>query len=212
MLSITAAQGLYEDNDSAHGFDHVMRVYRLAERMARSEGADLEIVRAAALLHDVGRSEQARTGVCHAAWGAQRARDVLAMHPPDRVDAVARAIAEHRFRGDNPPTSLEACVLYDADKLDAMGAVGIARAYAVAGSRHQRLWAEVDAGYATRNPASGRDDLTSRVHTPVHEYLFKLSKLKDGMRTESGSRLAVERHEAMVAFFERLRREVEGSA
>lgn len=211
MITVEQAQRLYQDNDSAHGFDHVLRVRRLALRIAESEGADLEVVSAAALLHDAGRAEQDRTGACHAQLGAQIARQALAGQPTERVKAVSEAIAQHRFRTANAPTSLEARVLYDADKLDALGASGVARAYALAGARHQRLWAVVDPAYAERAPEAGHGDLVAEEHTPVHEYLFKLVKLQDRMTTETGRSMAEERHRFMAAFFARLEQEVGGA-
>jgi uncharacterized protein len=210
MITVEQALRLYQDNDAAHGFDHVLRVWRLAMRIAAAEGADLEIVGAAALLHDAGRAEQERTGECHAQLGAQIARQVLGGHPQERVEAVARAIEQHRFRAANPPTTLEARALYDADKLDAIGAIGVARAYAIAGARKQRLWAPVDLAYAKRTPQEGHGDLESDAHTPVHEYLYKLVKLKDGMLTDTGRDMAEERHRFMVSFFQRLEQEVAG--
>lgn len=212
MITIEAARDYYDENDAAHSFDHVLRVWRLAERIGRAEGADMEVLQAAALLHDVGRGEQSRSGRCHAEVGAELARSILAGLPVDRVEAVARAIAEHRFRGSAIPSTLEARVLYDADKLDAIGAIGVARAYAVAGERRQHLWAEVDPSYAQRAPSEGKDDLEDAGHTPVHEYLFKLSKLAARMCTVTGQRLARQRHVYMVGFFERLAREVAGEA
>jgi uncharacterized protein len=211
MITIEQARALYHDNDAAHGFDHVLRVWRLAMRIGAAEGADLEIVSAAALLHDAGRAEQERTGECHAMLGARIAREALLGQPQERVEAVAQAIEQHRFRAANPPSSVEACALYDADKLDAIGASGVARAYAIAGARRQHLWGEVDAAYAERAPEEGHGDLEADQHTPVHEYLFKLVKLKDRMLTETGRALAAERHRFMVAFFEQLEQEVRGA-
>ncbi len=211
MISVEQAERLYQGNDAAHGFDHVLRVWRLALHIAKAEGADGEIVSAAALLHDAGRAGQERTGVCHAKLGAQIAREVLAGQAPERIEAVARAIEQHRFRTTDPPTSIESRVLYDADKLDAIGAIGVARAYAVAGARQQRLWAAVEAAYGARAPEEGQGDLEAEEHTPVHEYVFKLAKLKDGMLTETGRALAEERHRFMAAFFARLAQEIEGA-
>lgn len=210
MIDIETARCHYQENDSAHGFEHVLRVWRLAERIGLLEGADMEILQAAVLLHDVGRSEEARTGRSHAEISAEWARHLLAGHPPEKVEAVARAILQHRFRGEAAPDTVEARVLHDADKLDAIGAIGIARAYAVAGEYRQRLWAKVRADYAERSPTEGQDDLASAEHTPVHEYLFKLRKLAGQMYTETGHRLAEERAAYMAAFFERLAREVAG--
>ena len=133
MIEVEEARQYYTDCDAAHDFDHVLRVLALAERIGQAEGAAMEIVRAAALLHDVARAEEERTGACHAKVGAEQARQILAGHPADKVEAVAQAIASHRFRSNEVvPQTLEAKVLYDADKLDAIGAIGIARAYALA--------------------------------------------------------------------------------
>jgi len=211
MITVEQARQLYTDDDPVHGFDHVLRVTELAVRLAIEEGADVEIVRAAALLHDVGRAEQERTGMSHSAIGARMARQVLMGHARERVEAVANAIEQHRFRELDAPSTLEARVLYDADKLDAIGAIGIARAYAFAGQRQLNLWAAVDPSYANAEPSQVQRALLEREHTPVHEFVFKLARLKDGMLTASGKRLARERHEFMVAFFERLEQEVHGT-
>lgn len=210
MIDVERAREYYTDGDSAHGFDHVLRVWRLALRIAEEEGANREVVSTAALLHDVGRPEELRTGGCHAEIGARMARVILRDEPPELVEAVAEVIGQHRFRGGKQPTSLEARVLYDADKLDALGAIGVARAYAVAGMLRQRLWAEVDRAYAERRPPEGAQDLEEGGHTPVHEFLFKLVKLKQQMTTKTGRRLAEDRHRFMVNFFERLGGEVAG--
>ncbi|MBC7236313.1 MAG: HD domain-containing protein [Chloroflexi bacterium] len=210
MIDPEVAHLYYQENEAAHGFDHVLRVWRLAERIGREEGADLEILKAAALLHDVGRAEELRTGADHAEIGARKAIEILRGHSREKVNAVAQAIREHRFRTAQSPTSLEAKVLFDADKLDSIGAIGIARAYAVAGARGQRLWAKVGEDYVRREPTEGQRDMQADEHTPVHEFSFKLSCLAERLYTPSGRRLAVERHEFMVQFFRRLEQEIEG--
>jgi len=210
LVSPERARTLYAENDSAHGFDHVMRVWRMALRIGEAERAQLEIVSAAALLHDLGRAAERETGECHAAIGARMAKDVLRDQQAGTVDAVARAIAQHRFRAESHPDTLEARVLYDADKLDAIGAIGIARAYAVAGAEKQRLWGKVEDGFADRRAKDGLDDLNSSQHTPVHEFRFKLAKLKDGMYTETGARIAIDRHQYMCDYFDRLEAEIAG--
>ena len=203
MITVEEARKYYAGADAAHDFDHVLRVLALAERIGRAEGADMEVLRAAVLLHDVARAEEERTGVCHAKAGAQRAREILAGHPPRKVEAVAEAIAAHRFRDEVTPRSLEAKVLYDADKLDSIGAIGVARAYALAGKHGQRLWAPVPPDY-------NGEDADPNEHTPVHEFVFKLSRLKDTLFTATAWRIAEGRHRYMVAFFQRLEREVRG--
>ncbi|MHB1295690.1 MAG: HD domain-containing protein [Anaerolineae bacterium] len=210
MIDVETARTYYAENDSAHGFDHVLRVWRLAERIGLEEGADMQVLQAAALLHDVGRPEELRTGACHARLSAEAARRILSGRPDAQVEAVALAIAEHRFRANRPPSTLEARVLFDADKLDAIGAIGVARAYAIAGARNQRLWAEVPAAYAERSRDDAQADLGNGEHTPIHEYLFKLVRLKDHLYTATAKRMAEERHAFMVAFFTRLEGEVRG--
>lgn len=203
MITIEEANRLYPENDTAHGFDHALRVLALAERIGQAEGADLEIVQAAALLHDVARAEEEGSGACHAQAGAQRAREILQGHPPEKVEAVAQAIATHRFREKSVPQTLEAQVLYDADKLDAIGAVGVARAYAISGQRGRRLWGPVPSDY--QGETQGTPE-----HTAAHEFVFKLSRLKETLFTSTAKAMAEERHRYMVEFFARLEREVKG--
>jgi uncharacterized protein len=223
MLTIEFAHTLYPiDADSAHDFDHILRVLHMAEKIAHAEGADIEVVRAAALLHDIGL-DQGRTG--HETSAANRAREILknlakasaAQDDPSSkpsqgysdqfIDAVAHAIEAHRFRSGPEPQTLEAKVLFDADKLDSIGAIGVARAFAFGGWRRQKLWADVPPDYT--EPA---DDLETNPHehTPVHEYVVKLSKIKDRMQTATGKRLANARHDFMVKFYAQLDQEMRG--
>ena len=205
MITIENARQYYAGADAIHDFDHVQRVLTTAERLAQEEGADWEIVRAATLLHDVARGHGDRLAEDHAHAGAEIARELLAGHPAERVEAVAHAIAAHRFRTGPAPQTIEAKVLHDADKLDAIGAIGVARAFAFGGFEGQRLWADVPPGYQESQD-------TRHEHTPVHEFQIKLSKIKDRLLTPSARKLAAERHNFMVAFYEQLDREVRGLA
>ncbi len=207
MITVAAARRYYESADAVHDFDHVLRVLALAERIGRAEGADLEIVRAAALLHDVEREQAEAAGLDHAAHAAGRAREILSEQPEEKVAAVAHAIAAHRFRAGPAPETLEAQTLFDADKLDAIGAVGVARAFAYGGAHNQRLWA-VRADVDTARWAREGDDPHN--HTPVHEFVVKLSRIRERMYTATGRAIADERHAYMVAFFAQLDSEVRG--
>jgi uncharacterized protein len=208
VITADAARPYYAaSRDPAHDFDHVLRVAAMAERIARAEGADVEIVRAAALLHDVGRED--RSVRDHAEAAAGRARAILEAHPQARVEAVAQAILQHRFRSGPPPDTLEARCLFDADKLDSIGAIGVARAFAYSGVIGQRLWGEVAPDYADR---FARGEAGAGEHTPHHEYVVKLSRLRDRMTTAAGRAIADERHAVLAAFFERLAREARGEA
>ena len=217
MITIAEAKRHYEGADAVHDFDHVLRVLALAERIGRAEGADLEIVRAAALLHDAGREKADANGLDHATFAADQARIILTQHRPGRTDAgllpakveaVAHAIAAHRFRTGPEPSTLEAQALFDADKLDAIGAVGVARAFAYGGAHRQRLWAPVETVDVAHWLEEGDHP---RDHTPVHEFVVKLSHLKERLFTPTGRSIAEERHAYMVAFFERFDAEVCGA-
>jgi len=150
MITIEKARTWYEDADPVHDFEHVYRVYRMAERLAQAEGADLEIVRAAALLHDSrgsapGGSGQARAE--HHIASADFAAEVLADEswPSERIQAVQHCIRSHRFRNNGEkPETLEAKVLFDADKLDVLGAIGAARTIAYAALDGQPAWSSPD--------------------------------------------------------------------
>jgi len=208
LLTIDEARHLYTDADSVHDFDHILRVLALAERIARVEGADLEVVHTAALLHDWGRAEADAGGQNHAAVAADRAQAYLSErgHAPAWVEAVVHAIAAHRFRVAPEPMTLEARVLFDADKLDAIGAIGIARAFAYGGAHQQRLWAPMAAVDLVHWEANGDD----AAHTPVHEFVVKLSRIQERLYTVEGRAIAQERHRYMEAFYRRLDAEVQG--
>ncbi|MFQ5611440.1 MAG: HD domain-containing protein [Anaerolineae bacterium] len=202
MLTIAEARRLYQeaggDLDTAHDFDHVLRVLANAERIGRAEGANMAVLRAATLLHDIGRAEQARRGLDHAVEGARRARQVLHDQPAEFVEAVCHAIAAHRFRNADGvrPQTLEAKILYDADKLDSIGAVGVARVFAYSGHVNRRLWVE--------------DDDVRPEHSALQEFRQKLVTLKDKLFTATARAIAAERHQFMVRFFEQMAAEVRG--
>jgi uncharacterized protein len=202
MISIDDARILYDGAEAAHAFDHVLRVLALAERIAQVEGADLQIVRTAALLHDMARHEPD-----HHLRGAERARALLNGWPPDQVDAICHAIEAHRFRTGPAPATLEAACLHDADKLDAIGAIGVARAVAFGASLGQRLWsqplAEID---PRQSPPAGID------YTATHEFVYKLAQLKDRLLTATARAIAHERHQVMATFFQQMDAEVLGMA
>jgi uncharacterized protein len=209
LISIEQARALYEGTDSAHDFEHVLRVLALAERIAQAEGADLRVVRTAALLHDLARVDdtdlalKAAPETDHARLAARQARRLLAGQPPDFVEAVAHAIEAHRFRNDVEPRTLEAKVLFDADKLDSIGAVGVARAFVHGAHNGQRMWGEVPPDY---RPCGHQE------HTAHHEFHIKLKHVRDRLYTETGRRLAEARHRFMVKFFEQMALEVRGEA
>jgi uncharacterized protein len=213
-ISMDAARQLYERSGSGHDFDHVLRVVALAQKIALAEGADSQVVHTAALLHDVGESEGRRD---HHLRGAAIAREILADQPPEFVDAVAHAIEAHRFRADPAPSTLEAQVVSDADKLDAIGAIGVARAFAHAGSRGTALWRaswrQITAASTNSQPldAGSGPRFLGADYTPVHEFVYKLNRIPERLYTATARVLAAERLEFMRAFFDRLDAEMQGT-
>jgi len=211
MITIEKARTWYKDADPVHDFEHVCRVYRMAERLAQAEGADLEIVRAAALLHDSRGSAPGGSGqerAEHHIASANFAAEVLAREgwPPERIQAVQHCIRAHRFRNNGKkPETLEAKVLFDADKLDVLGAIGAARTIAYAALDGQPAYAEPSESFIK----TGQKE-PGEAHSSYHEYLFKLCKIKDLMFTQSGKRVAEARHAYLVNFYEELQAEVRG--
>ena len=190
--------------DSAHDKEHVYRVLYNAMIIAKSEGgADHDVLIAACLLHDIGRKEQfADPACCHAEVGAQKAYRFLIDqgYPEAYAQQVSQCILTHRFRKNRPPESLEAKILFDADKLDVVGAMGIARTLLYNGTLSEPLYSLRPDG----SVSTGEGDTASSF---FQEYRFKLEKLYDHFYTESASKMAQDRRRIAADFYECLYRE-----
>lgn len=197
----------FRNSGPTHDFSHVERVYRLCMEIGKKENADLEVLRLAALLHDIGR---VRGDEDHEVHSVEMAGRILESHGVDREtrDRVIHCIRTHRYRDSAMPETLEAKILYDADKLDAIGAIGICRAYAFGGEHGQRLYRDEDFSNSHHHVTRRLNHTT---HTPVIEYRAKLSKIKNVMLTDEARRIAEERDRFMETFFHRLKREIEGT-
>jgi len=171
----------------AHGFDHTIRVVRLCEGLGAREGADMAVLIPAAVFHDIARPLEEETGVPHEEEGARMAAEYLESvhYPAERITGIVHAIRAHRYSSGIDPETLEARVLSDADNLDAMGAVGIARTFMQSGE-------------------TGREIADATGH--FHE---KLLNLKDRMHTESAREIAGKRHAFLVAFLAALEDETD---
>ncbi|NYT05642.1 MAG: HD domain-containing protein [Methanomicrobiales archaeon] len=174
----------------SHGYDHTLRVARLCEILGGREGADPAVLLPAALLHDIARPAEAATGIPHEIEGARIAGDFLRelSYDDGHITAIVHAVATHRYRSDAKPATLEAMILSDADKLDAMGATGIARTFMQAGE-------------------TGGDIRDARDHI-----LDKLLNLQDRMYTESARELAERRHQVLEWFVRALDEETAAGA
>ncbi len=175
--------------EGAHSYDHTRRVYRIAMKLARQCGANERVVGAAALLHDIGRAREQETGVSHAILSAEMGREVLrrAGYTEEEIQQVTDAIRTHRFSEGLVPDSLEGKILSDADKLDAIGAIGVFRAVAQAA-------------------LDGRGMKGFLKHAED-----KLLRLRDLMYLEESKRIAERRHSVLEAFVNELREELNNS-
>lgn len=202
MPTIEQARHWYKNTDPVHDFDHVLRVYRMAERLALAEGADLEIVRAAALLHDAEGAmpgAEARTNHHHAS--AEFAAEILRAEGwrEERIAAVQHCIRAHRYRGNEAPQTIEAKVLFDADKLDVLGAIGAARVIGYATLAGEPWYARPSEHFMQ----TGEEE-PGESHSAYHEHLFKLRKVRERMHTATARIIAEERLQYLEQYFQRL--------
>lgn len=196
----------FSNSRGSHDWEHTRRVYNLCMHIGQVEGADMEVLKIAAYLHDVGRSyqDESKGTVCHAEKGAEMASTLLDRDPitPEQKANILHCIRSHRFRGNCRPETLEAKILFDADKLDSIGAIGIARAFQFAG--------EVGAKFHNPNVSPEETKAYTEEDTGYREFKLKLSKIKDRMLTAEGRRIARERHAFMETYFDRFFQEYEG--
>ncbi|MCD4740477.1 HD domain-containing protein [archaeon] len=170
--------------NGCHGWEHTKRVQELVLKIGTEENADLEILEISALLHDIARSKEQ---ICHAEEGAKKARELLEEMDYDKIEDVIHCIETHRFSRGKDPETLEAKILQDADKLDAMGAIGIARCFIYRGNHSDKT-----------------------IQSAKKHFHKKLLKLKDKIHTQSAKKIAAERHGFLLEFLERLEKEEKG--
>ncbi len=194
--------------DSAHDKEHVYRVLNVALQIAEAEGdIDMDVLIAACLLHDIGRPEQyANPALCHAKVGAEKSYRFLTDNgfSVRFSKQVSECINSHRFRGDNEPQSNEAKILFDADKIDATGTLGIARTLFWNGMFGEPLYSFDETGAVSDGTG---DDKASF----FQEYKYKLENIYDKLYTNSGKRIGEERRQSAVSFYESMLSEVKDS-
>ncbi|MFA6103066.1 MAG: HD domain-containing protein [Victivallaceae bacterium] len=200
-------QAHLETAPGCHDFDHTMRVFRNAEMLLKEEkSADARTVKLAAILHDIARPEEmmSKGALCHAEQGAVEAAAILKSAGFDEalIRKVSGCVLKHRYRGHFQPETPEEKIIYDADKLDSIGAVGIGRAFHFAGRENARLHNTEQE--AVNSAAYSREDSAYR------EYLVKLRHVEEKMLTAAGRRIAHDRSKFMHRFFEQLNNEIYG--
>ncbi len=188
--------------DSAHDAEHVRRVLYLALEIAETEPtADRDVLITACLLHDIGREEQFRDpSLCHAQVGAEKAYRFLTEQgfPEPFAAHVRDCVRTHRFRSGDPPVSIEAKILFDADKLDVTGAIGMARTFFYAAQVGQPLYTLLPDGTVS----DGTAEEPAGCHSVLREYKVKLEKIYDRFLTPQGAEMARRRRAAAVAIYE----------
>lgn len=199
--------------DAAHDYDHLERVMALADTIQAREGGDLPTIWAAVAFHDIGQQRELQHGGDHALIGADMAAELLTntQFPQQAIPAVQQAIRDHRLTGGSRPQSLEGRILYDADKLDSLGAIGIGRLYCITGHYHQKVYSPVpDDIIEPVDPLRVRALRRDPDYSPYIEFQLLFGNLAERMTTQTGRELAQERYAFMEAFFKRLRQEAEG--
>ena len=212
------ADSYYSKDDWAHGRSHIQRVLRMAIRIGREEGADLEVVELAAMLHDILANQETHSGIegfRHEIEGSKEARKIMSKIgvAEKTIDAVCHCIESHRKRtGIAEPRTIEAKCLFDADKLDCIGAIGIIRSAFMSFDHGQDFYREekdIDA-YKRKNVRSDGTVIDRKLHSSNLEYELSLRHVVGRMYTDTGKRLAKGRAAFMDEFYERIADETKG--
>jgi uncharacterized protein len=205
--------------DAAHDMSHVMRVYNIALNIAKNESnVDIDVLQAAILLHDIGgykemSDQSGKTD--HAVESAKMAESILKNLDfiPEKIKHIQDCIISHRYKTENKPETIEAKILFDADKLDSIGAVGIARSFCWIGKNNANIYKKVDIeGYIKENmngKINGRIQDKTR-HSPQIEFEVKSKFLIDKLFTKAAKEICRERIIFSENFLNRLEQEING--
>ena len=191
------------DNDSAHDFEHIMRVYKNAQKLCKKEKANEKLVLSAALLHDiVSYPKSDKRSKLSSIQSAKKSESILKKYDfsQDEIKIISDAIRDHSFSQNKTPTTIEGKILQDADRLDALGAIGIARVFATGGSLNRPFYNIDDPFCKTRIP----DDKT----WTVDHFFQKLLNLESLMNTKSGKIEAKKRTKVLKGFLKQLKQEI----
>lgn len=206
-----------ELNYAAHDYDHIQRVYNLSMLLAEQEkDVELEVLVPAVLLHDIARrkeDEDISGEIDHAVLGAELAEKVLKSlnYEQTLIDKITYCIRAHRFRTGHIPDTIEAKILFDADKLDVIGAVGIARSFMLAGQHGEKMFREVDLDdYIRENVGPNGRIKDAAKHTANLEFELKLKKIPERLFTAKAKEIARARISYMEEYFKLLNLEING--
>lgn len=204
---------------AAHDLDHVDRVTNLCLYLAEEEpGIDWEVLIPAALLHDIARrleDEDISGEIDHALLGAEMAGKILQdlCYEPALIEKIKNCIRAHRFRSGFAPETAEAKILFDADKLDVIGAIGLARSFMLAGQHGEKMYNDIPLPqYREENVGPGGRIKDASKHTANLEYELKLRHIPERLFTPKAKEIGRQRVEFMEEFFVRLQMELKGQA
>ncbi len=200
----------YFEETGGHEIDHTERVYRLCLTISQTEkNVDLDILRAAAILHDIARKKQEELNdtICHAKEGAKMAKEILSKteFPKEKINAVSDSIEAHRYSKGIKPTTIEAQILQDADRLEALGAITISRIFSYNGKRNIKVY----------DPKifSKKDYVDEQNSTAINHFYEKILKITpETFKTEKARELAKSRYSFVKEFLERFIKEWNGEA
>ena len=202
--AVVFAKRIFEGDSSGHDIYHTLRVHDLARTICESEGGDADIVRLSALLHDVDdRKLFGDNGYANA-----RSFMTAVGIPEDVQEEVCHIISQISFKGRDSvvPDSLEGMIVQDADRMDAIGAIGVARAFSYGGSRGRQMHIPDEASKEDMS----EEEYFANKGTSINHFHEKLLRLKDMMNTETAKRMALHRHDFMVTFLDEFMAEWEG--
>jgi len=191
-------------NDSAHDFDHIMRVFKNAQKICKKENAREKLVLSAVLLHDiVSYPKSDKRSKLSSIKSAEKSKKILKKFnfTKEEIQTISDAIRDHSFSRNKIPNTLEGKILQDADRLDAIGAIGIARVFAVSGSEKRPFYNVKDPFCKNRVP---NDEIWALDH--FYRKLFKLESL---MNTKSGKIEAKKRTKVLKDFLNELKKEIQ---
>ncbi len=191
------------ENDSAHDFGHILRVYNNAQKICKKERANERLVLCAALLHDlVSYPKSDRRSKTSSIESAKKSRQILKKYDfnKEEITIISDAIRDHSFSQSRTPKTIEGKILQDADRLDALGAIGIARVFATGGSLKRPF-------YNTDDPFCKKRKPNDQIWTVDH-FFQKLLKLESLMNTKSGRTEAKKRTGVLKEYLKQLRREL----
>ena len=205
-------------SESTHDIEHTMRVCKMCITLAESESnVNYNVLIAAALLHDIARNiedSNRSENIDHAILGAEMSGRILRRigYSRGEVQRISHCIRTHRFRTNNEPRTIEAKILFDADKIDILGAVGIARSFTFASQHCQKMYSDVDINeYIKSNLVGGVISgkiIDYSLHTPNIEFHTKCKQIPGRLYTEKGKLIAEERLRYVSDFFDRLKKEL----